>query len=379
MVLVVVRNHDVLIKGYGETFPGSDQRPDADSLLRLCSISKVFAGDLLVKLTSEGKVSLSDPLQRYAPAGVTVPQWPGGIPITLRDLATHTAGLPREVSAYPRKTPHFTFPDYRLRWAWLLKQKLISAPGTAALYSNVGFDFLGDGLATATGESYAGLLHEKLLQPLGMWDTTLFPSAEQCARLLHGAGDEGPCTATEASGASGGIYSTATDMVKLLQYLLGTPDRAVSHASTLGVYLLPMQLKSVQGLSHAGDPTGIGLGWVQIGDPESTSTLMEKTGGGAGFSTYIALNSGRHTGIFLAATNGRGRPQIDFFHEANNLLASVAGVPAIPPRVHLLPASVRHVRHIRRRRSGTSASHHPGLGSTPEVTTIKAPSAPVRN
>src|ERR1700691_4505494 len=38
MVLVVVRNHDVLIKGYGETFPGSDQRPDASSLLRLCSI-----------------------------------------------------------------------------------------------------------------------------------------------------------------------------------------------------------------------------------------------------------------------------------------------------------------------------------------------------
>src|ERR1039458_5850125 len=83
----------------------------------------------------------------------------------------------------------------------------------------------------------------------------------------------------------------------------------------------PAQLKSVQGLSHAGDPTGIGLGWIQLGDPDSPSALMEKTGGGAGFETYVALSPKRQTGIFLAFTDGKGSAHIDFFHEANKLLA----------------------------------------------------------
>jgi D-alanyl-D-alanine-carboxypeptidase/D-alanyl-D-alanine-endopeptidase len=277
-----------------------------------------------------------------------VPIGANGTEISLLDLATHTAGLPREVSAYPAKTPHFTFPDYALRWKWLPKQKLVSTPGTAALYSNIGFDLLGDALESASGKPYATLLHDQLLQPLRMWDTTLFPSAEQCTRLLLGSGDEGPCTSTEESGASGGIYSTPADMAKFLQYLLHTPDAPSLPAPALTAYLDPAQLKSIQGLSHAGDPTGIGLAWIQIGDPTSPSSLLEKTGGGAGFTTYIALSPDRRTGIFLAATEGKGKWQIDFYHESNNLLAALANVPPLPPRLRPPPTVRKHPKRQRR-------------------------------
>ncbi|MGD0734289.1 MAG: D-alanyl-D-alanine-carboxypeptidase/endopeptidase AmpH [Terracidiphilus sp.] len=358
MVLVVVRNREVMIKGYGETYPGSGHPPDSTSIVRLCSVSKILTTDLLQKLVADGKLSLTDPLQNYAPPGLKVPlaiKDPAApnrptkaseSPITLLDLATHTAGLSREVSSYPRKTPHFTFPDLKFRWDWLPKQKLLSTPGTAAAYSNIGFDLLGDALASASGESYATLLHDRLLQPLNMWDTTLFPSADQCARLMQGSEDEGPCTSTEQSGASGGVYSTPADMAKLLQYLLHTPN-PIPNASPLAspaltVYLDPSQLKSVQGISHAGDPTGIGLAWIQIGDPTSPSVILEKTGGGAGFTTYIALSPDRRTGIFLAATEGKGKQQIDFYHEANNLLAALANVPPLPPRVRPAPAAKKH-------------------------------------
>jgi D-alanyl-D-alanine-carboxypeptidase/D-alanyl-D-alanine-endopeptidase len=358
MVLVVVRNREVLIKGYGETFPGSGHNPDSASLVRLCSVSKVLTTDILQKLVADGKVALTDPLQRYAPPGKHVPSKTdvsGGSDITLLELATHTAGLSREVSSYPPKAPHFTFPDYTLRWNWLPKQKLISTPGTVAVYSNIGFDLLGDALASASGKSYAELLHERLLQPLDMWDTTLFPSPQQCARLLQGSDDEGPCTSTEESGSSGGIYSTPVDMVKFLQYLLHTPDAPPLPAPALSVYLDPAQLKSIQGLSHAGDPTGIGLAWIQLGDPTSPSSLMQKTGGGAGFTTYIAISPDRRTGIFLAATEGKGKWQIDFFHESNNLLAALANVPPLPPRLRPHPAPNRHPK--RRRRTPAT---HPG-------------------
>jgi D-alanyl-D-alanine-carboxypeptidase/D-alanyl-D-alanine-endopeptidase len=346
MVLAVVRGHESMIKTYGETAPASRRNPDANSEIRLCSISKIFTTDLLARLVADGKVTLDDPLQRYAPKGKLVPKFAAAQPITLRDLATHTAGLPREVSSYPRKTPHFTFPDYKFRWTWLPQQKLKTPPGIAAAYSNIGFDLLGDALASATGETYAHLLHDSLLQPLNMWDTTLVPSADQCARLLAGTRDEGPCTDTQASGPSGGVYSTPADMLKLLQYLLHIPGSPAQPAGALDIFLKPDQLKSVEGLNHAGDATGIGLGWIQLGDPATPSAILEKTGGGAGFGTYIALIPKRLTGIFLAVTEGNGSAQIDFYTEANNLLAALANVPPLPPRVHK-PRPVKH--HPRRR------------------------------
>jgi serine-type D-Ala-D-Ala carboxypeptidase/endopeptidase len=348
MVLVVVRNREVMMTSYGETFPGSGVRPNANSLFRLCSISKVFAGELLTELANEGKVRFTDPLQRFAPPGKIVPNGAGGTPITLRDLATHTSGLPREVGSYPANTPHFTFPDQTFRWTWLPKQRLNFRPGTAALYSNVGFDFLGDALASATNKTYTQLLKEHIVQPLGLRDTTVTPSREQCARLLRGTGDEGLCTDTQASAPSGGVYSTSADMARVLQYLLHIPGGSAQADPAIAVYLKPTQLKSVQGLSHAGDPTGIGLGWVQLGDPDGPSTLMEKTGGGAGFETYVALSPKRRTGIFLAVTDGKGNAHIDLFHEANNLLAALADVPPLPPKIHVVRASRKRQSRLRR-------------------------------
>jgi D-alanyl-D-alanine-carboxypeptidase/D-alanyl-D-alanine-endopeptidase len=343
MVLVVVRNRDVMIQSYGETFPGSGERPNANSLVRLCSISKVLAADLLMQLAKENKLALTDPLQRFAPPDAIVPKSAGGTPITLRDLATHTAGLPREVGAYPEETPHFTFPDQTYRWTWLPKRRLISRPGTVALYSNIGFDLLGDALASAANRTYAQLLDERIVRPLGLRDTTLTPNSEQCARLLFGTRDEGPCTDTQASGASGGVYSTSADMLRMLQYWLHIPGVSTQVAPAITVYVKPAQLRLMQGLSHAGDPTGIGLGWIQLGDPNGPSTLIEKTGGGAGFLTYVALSLKRQTGIFVAVTDGRRHPHINLFRETNNLLTALAGVPQLPP-------SVRQVRAARKRR-----------------------------
>jgi len=349
MVLVVVRNHEVLIKGYGETAPTSGIRPDANSTIRLCSVSKVFAGELLLQLANEGKVRFDDPLQRFAPPRYTVPKGHGGAPITLLELATHTGGLPREVSAYPAKTPHFTFPDQRFRWNWLPQQRLLFTPGTKALYSNVGFDLLGDALASATHESYAHLLHERILQPLSLWNTTLVPSPEQCARLLQGSADEGLCTDTQPSGASGGIYSTATDMARMLQSLLHIQGIGVPDSPAISIYRKPGDLKSIEGLSHAGDPTGIGLAWIQLGDPDSPSMVMEKTGGGAGFLTYVALNPRQQTGIFMAITDGKGKNQIDFFHEGNELLAALANVPPVPAKtIPVRAAKKKAVHHPRK-------------------------------
>src|ERR1035437_3982929 len=137
-------------------------------------------------------------------------------------------------------------------------------------------------------------------------------------------------------------------MARVLQYLLRIPGATDQGGPAITVDLKPAQLKSVQGLSHAGDPTGIGMGWIQLGDPDSPSALMEKTGGGAGFETYIALSLKRQAGIFLAVTEGKGRAHIDLFHEANSLLAALANVPPLPPKVHQVRAGRKRQSRVHR-------------------------------
>ncbi len=325
MVLVAVRGDQVFFGGYGETAPGSHQRPTASSTLRLCSLTKIFTADVLAKLAADGTVRLGDPLQKYAPSAARVPA--RGEPITLQKLATHTSGLPRELGAAPAGSAHFTYPDFATRWRWLPTVRVRSEPGTAALYSNVGFDLLGDGLQAAAHEPYPALLAKRTLRPLRMYATTFFPSAEQCARLLLGARDEGPCTATEATDGSSGLYSTAADMTSWLRYLLRTDGAG---AAAQEVVLLPSDLRSQTGLDHAGEPTGVGLGWIHLLPPDSASHIVEKTGGGAGFQTYIAINHARGTAVFVAATEGSVDTHLNLFNAANKLLLAVAGLPPLP-------------------------------------------------
>ncbi len=347
MVLVVVRDHQVFFHGYGETAPGSRRVPDQNSLLRLCSLTKIFTADLLVKLVDDKTVRLDDPLQRYAPAGMIVPKRERSI--TLVDLATHTSGLPRELGGAPRKTPHFTYPDFRARWHWLPNQRLRSRPGTAALYSNIAFDFLADALQSATHQQYAALLAQRTLFPLHMWSTTYYPTLEQCSRLLAGAHDELACTITEATDGSSGLYSTAADMTLWLKYLLGTGGSGIAaqDPAAQAVYLAPSSLISQIGLDHAGEPTGVGLGWIHILPNDSPSHIIQKTGGGAGFETYIAINRARKTAIFVAATDGPIDTHLNLFNAANKLLLAMAGLPPLPPPS---PAPVPRKRTARHKR-----------------------------
>lgn len=196
LVVVVARQSDVYIQTYGETAAGSRRKPDSRSVIRLCSITKVFTTDVLAQLVAEKRVRLNDTLQEYAPKGDRVPMvaahTPVKRPITLLELATHTAGLPREIGPMPAGAPHFTYPGYSERWTWLQRVKLLSVPGTTALYSNVGFDFLADALQLAAQTLYPTLLSQRILDPLAMRDTTFEPTAEQCGRLLVSGSDQGP-------------------------------------------------------------------------------------------------------------------------------------------------------------------------------------------
>jgi serine-type D-Ala-D-Ala carboxypeptidase/endopeptidase len=335
LLLGVVDGNDTIVAGYGHVRPPAEHseqpnpEPDGRTLVRLGSISKAFAGELLASLVVDGHVRLTDPLQRFLPADATVPKF-GQRAITLLDLATHSAGLPREMGFAPDGTPPFTWPTRADRFTWLSKQRLEWVPGSVGAYSNIGFDLLGDALEGATGQPYAVLLRERITGPLGMDDTTLTPNAGQCARLMQGTGIGAPagpvCTDTQATQASGGLYSTADDMVKWLHRQLDTGNPEVWPTLTLSqaIYRLRQSMPAAIGFDEGEPMAGLGLAWVMRAAHDGTPMILDKTGGGGGFMSYVAFAPGRGVGVFVAVDRVDFGMFLSVMHAADGLIATLA-------------------------------------------------------
>jgi serine-type D-Ala-D-Ala carboxypeptidase/endopeptidase len=308
LVLAAVRGDESLVIGFGETRPGSKVEPDGRSILRMGSIAKVMAGQVLASMTADGTVKLSDPLAKYAPPGAKVPAF-AGRQITLLDLATYTAGLPRELPDAPDPKPGenpFTRFQADAFWRWLAGATLPYAPGSGAMYSNLGFSLLGEALAKAAGKPYASLLDERVAMPLGMTDTTTKLTDAQKPRAMTGLdldGKEAPLWETPAAmDASGNVFTTGDDMAKWMRWHLATAGdtatletRALDHAA----YRWHDGLKAAVGVAGK-DMNALGLGWTIFLPRENRPLLFTKSGAIAGFMTYIVLAPTRGVGAFVA-------------------------------------------------------------------------------
>jgi D-alanyl-D-alanine-carboxypeptidase/D-alanyl-D-alanine-endopeptidase len=308
LILAVVRGEDSFIAGYGETAPGSGKEPDSRSIVRVGSVSKVFATDVLAVMAAAGQVALDTPLARYAPPGKT-PLAFDDRPVTLLDLATHSAGLPREM-ADPATPPGETnpFAAYRASyyWDWLATHRPAYRAGSTAMYSNFGYGLLGEALGTAGGKPFAQLVREHLTAPLDMGDTVLRLSQAQKTRLMIGLDPFGKpdpnWEASEVMQASAGIYTTAEDMVRWMRWHLaddaaGRPARALAHA----LWRPHDGLSRLVGV-EASTSEGLGLGWIISRPKDRVPLLLGKSGGIGGFMSYAVLSPNRRLGIFVVAS-----------------------------------------------------------------------------
>ncbi len=213
LVLGVVHDGQTSIQGFGRRADNPNEAPSADTLFRIGSITKAFTGQVLASLAADGLVSLADPLTKYAPEFVA-PMSEGGRPIRLIDLATHSAGLPREVP-HPPGPPDDPFANITPEAfvAWLKANPLMFTPGTSVSYSNFGFDLLAAALARAAHEPYPDLLEARVLRPLGLSDTAFAPSAVQGQRIMTGRNFDGSPLPNVTTGpvivGSGGLYSNS--------------------------------------------------------------------------------------------------------------------------------------------------------------------------
>jgi D-alanyl-D-alanine-carboxypeptidase/D-alanyl-D-alanine-endopeptidase len=172
----------------------SDDRPvTSDTVFEIGSVTKVFTALLLADMARRREVGLDDPVSHHLPSDFNLPLRDGH-EITLADLATHTSGLPRwpllsgdsvPSQAAINAAARISLEDFTF---WLANVHLPQNPPAAGAwwYSNVGYALLGMALAHRGGRPYEALLHARVIDPIGLRDTTFYPTAAMRSRLAEG-------------------------------------------------------------------------------------------------------------------------------------------------------------------------------------------------
>ena len=189
VVCVVTPNRKRFV-GWGRERLSDDRPVTSETVFEIGSITKVFTALLLADMARRGEVGLDDPVARYLPGDFHLPVVDGR-QITLTDLATHTSGLPRWPTfpatplspSWIQAMARFSVEDFK---AWLKDFHPQRPAGAAWEYSNQGYALLGMALGHRGGQPYETLLQERVLGPLGLAETTFYPTAAMKSRLAEG-------------------------------------------------------------------------------------------------------------------------------------------------------------------------------------------------
>jgi CubicO group peptidase (beta-lactamase class C family) len=299
-----------------------------DTIFQIMSMSKPVTGVGVMILVDEGLLALSDPVEKH------LPEYRGKSKITVRDLMTHTSGLPGG-SAEALRGPRGNW-DHTLAEVVAIEAQrpLDGDPGFRWRYSNAGIATLGRIIEVISRQPFETYMREKIFDPLGMKDTSYFLPQEKRRRLAAVYTDENGALrrasadryreGSKYAAPEGGLYSTAADLANFYQMML---NRGILH----GRRILSRAAVEVMTQNHTGDiPTGFapgmsyGLTWSVVREPAGAFRLnsIGAYGHGGAYRTYGWVDPGKDMVgvILLQRTNGGG----DVADEINAFMALAA-------------------------------------------------------
>ena len=260
--------------GWRDVAAGKPMR--TDDVFWIASMTKPVTCTAPMMLVDEGKVEVDAPVAKYLPEfkdQMFIAERdeshqllkPPARPVLVRDLMSHTSGITRRSlpgALVGEQAPLAT------RVAAYASQPLEWEPGTKYLYGNAAINTVGRIVEKVSGLSYAQFLQVRLFDPLGMKDTSFWPTAEQASRLATGYQPTKDKTGLEPARRelsdrarepfpAGGLYSTAADMAKFCQMILNQGALAGRR------YVSPERVQQMTSRqTAAGIPESYGFGWT---------------------------------------------------------------------------------------------------------------------
>ncbi len=269
-------------QGFGSTDRGGRTPVTVDTIFSVQSMSKVFTATTVMQAVQAGRLDLDAPITTYLP-GFTVHSAFEAHPeqrITLRMLLSHTAGFTHEAPLGNNYEPEPGDFDAHVR---SISDTWLRFPvGTGYAYSNLGIDLAGYILEQVSDKPFPDLMRDSLLAPLGM-DHSTFDRAQVHATtdraVGHFAGLVPPPVDVPMT-AAGGLWASAADLAKFLQFQLG--NGTVDGRTVLDASLIK-QMRTVPA-PDAGAPAGYALGVARTRwRAGQYLDLFSHGGGGYGF------------------------------------------------------------------------------------------------
>ncbi|HZU21366.1 MAG TPA: serine hydrolase domain-containing protein, partial [Terriglobales bacterium] len=302
-VLVIKDGQPIFTRGYGMADLRTGTPIDGSTNFRLASLTKQFTATAVMLLVRDGKLHYDDPLSRFFPDFAAY-----GRAITLRQLLTHTSGLPDYEDLYEAafaKTPEKQIPqvtDAQVVALLARQQSAMFPAGSAWHYSNSGYAVLAMIVERASGMPFQQFLQQRVFAPLGMRATVAFVKGRNdVPRRAYGYrraddrwefADQSP---TSAVLGDGGMYSSLHD--------LGRWDKALAEHTLLSLREMQSALTpvSVPGGAHRADGTPVQYGFGWFLDAYKGRRRMYHDGETSGFRTTIQrFTDERLTMIILA-------------------------------------------------------------------------------
>jgi serine-type D-Ala-D-Ala carboxypeptidase/endopeptidase len=280
------------IIAHGSFGSAAKRSVDGDTVFEIGSTTKVLTSLLLADMVQRGEVALSDPISKYLPAGVKVPER-GGRVITLEDLSRHRSALPRLPSNLDATSnPLNPYASYSVKqmYDFLSSYQLPRDIGSEFEYSNFGAGLLGHVLSLAAGQDYETLIRTRICQPLGMRSTGITLSPELKSRLA--TGHDGLFKPTSnwdlpTLAGAGALRSTANDMLSFLAAQLGYQHSGLDPAIAA--------TRAKRTPSNPG--MEIGLGWLMR--PKKGSEIVWHNGGTGGYRTFAGFDPKARVGVIV--------------------------------------------------------------------------------
>jgi serine-type D-Ala-D-Ala carboxypeptidase/endopeptidase len=289
---------------YGSPGPGA-MPLDADSVFEIGSITKVFTAALLVDMVDRGEVKIDDPVAKYLPAGVRMPER-NGKRITLLDLTTQSSGLPRMPDNFKPRDVTNPYADYTAEqmFEFLGRYQLTRDIGAEYEYSNLGVGLLGQALARRAGQTYEALLQERILKPLGMEHSGIALTPWMRTHLAKGHDAQGqvaPNWDIPAFAGAGALRSTMNDLLHFA--------RANLDASGGRLPRLMQQTHGVRRSAGRADMS-IGMGWHirRLNDRD----VVWHNGGTGGYRTWMGFDKSRKVAAIVLTNSAIGNDDLGF-------------------------------------------------------------------
>ncbi len=345
VTLVARRGHVVWSDAAGLRDVEAGARMQEDAIFEIASMTKPITSTAVMMLAEEGKLSPVDLVETYLPEyrgqrmvisrdGDKVTLGEPTRKITLKDLLTHTSGMPggapsglREIFQRRDKTLAEAVAAYS-------QQPLDFAPGTRWQYSNMGIATLGRIVEAVSGMPYQQFVTERIFKPLGMRDSFYFLPKDRYDRMAPiYESEDGKLTRADIdifhAGAKypapeGGVCSTAADLYRFYQMTLNGGELD-------GVRILSPSTVEVMTQNHTGDieagfapGMGFGYGWTVVRNNDGTfrGNSIGTFGHGGAYRTYAFIDPKKELiGIILFQKVGGGgdvAPEINAFIQMAN-------------------------------------------------------------